>query len=96
MALSPLWVRDVVVDAFLDDGRDHTIKELAVSLGVTEAVCRRAVELLPGTEIRCSQEMRTSYSKSFRGMESGVHRVWVYGPTREYLRERLLAIRGAR
>ena len=80
-----------VTAAFVRDGRDLTVPEIAAELGWTESKVRRVLAkahgCVPG--LACSQEHRPSYSKSYRGMQSGTHRVWVYGPTRETLRKAL-------
>ncbi len=86
-----------VVEMFLDDGEDHTIKEIAAKLGWTESRVRKIISDAHGCPegLHTREETRTSYSTNYRFMASGAHKVWVYGPSREYLRSLLNARKDA-
>lgn len=78
-----------VTDAYVREGKDLTADEIAAGIGWTASKVRRVIAAAHGCPVGlcCSQESRASFSKSYRAMQSGTHRVWVYGPTRETLRE---------
>lgn len=82
---------------FMSDGEDHTIREIAEAMGWPEAKVRRAIASAPGgtpRELRYSESHRASYSRNYPGMQAGAHKVALYGPTREWLRELLLRAQG--
>lgn len=90
-------VVDAVVRMFMADGRDHSIKEVAAALGWSESRVRRAITSAPGgrpDELDSSVDYRTSYSRDYPTMEAGAHKVRLYGPTRQTLREMLLRTGG--
>lgn len=83
-------VVDAVVLMFLATGKESTVKDIAEKLGWTETQVRSALRSAPGgcpMELSWDQDTRTSYSRNYRGMESGVHKVSVYGPTMGTLRK---------
>ena len=63
--------------------------EIAQALSWTDGKVRRLLAKHGGcpNQLGCWQSERPSYSKSYRAMQSGVHKIWTYGPTRETLRE---------
>ena len=92
-------VRDAIVAAWIETGEDITVKVIAALLGWSEAKVRRHLTDASGFVVEGFQrreEGRTSYSRDYRGFESGSHKVSVYGPTREFLRQMLIAKGGAR
>ena len=91
MKTAPLTVPDLknaILSSYIKTGSDVTVADLAGLVGKSESTVRKVINDAHGIPGCCmSQEGRTSYSKSFRGMESGAHMVWVYGPSRETLRK---------
>jgi hypothetical protein len=47
----------------------------------------------PPAGIDHEEDSRPSYSASYRGMETGSHRVTVYQPSREAMRQAVIAVR---
>lgn len=90
-------VGDAAVSLYLRNGKDHDAVEIAAELGCSVATVRKRINDSKGFVPRCiwHQEARPSYSKSYRGMESGSHLVWVYGPSRETIRQMLISATGA-
>lgn len=89
-------LRDAVVAAYLETGRDQTVAEIAVRTGMSEAKVRKHLTDhvgFPADGLQRREESRTSYSKSYPAMEAGAHKVTTYGPSREYLRGLLNAAR---
>jgi hypothetical protein len=82
-------IRDAATRIFLETGRDSTAAELAEALGWSVSRVRSVVQKnhgsVPGLHPR--RESRVTYSRMYPGFESGSHTVWVYGPTREHLRD---------
>ena len=78
-----------VTARYLSTGKDLTVPEIAECMGWGEAKVRKLLARHGGCPngLQSRQDERPSYSKSYRAMQSGVHKVWVYGPTRETLRE---------
>ena len=96
MSTQKVTIEDVgnaAVRLYLRHGKDHDLTQIAGELGCSVATVRKRVQESKGFVPRCRwhQEARTSYSNSYRGFETGSHQVWVYGPSRETLRELLLA-----
>ena len=95
-ALTPEAVRDALFERYLRTGSDCTLKELSAEIGVSEPTIRKRL-LSPGglpvfRDIVGSDDERESGSSDYPGMSTGrFHRVTVYGPTRDGLRQRLLA-----
>jgi len=82
-------VRDAIVAMFLETGEDVTVKVIAARLGWTETKVRRHLTGASGfvvEGIQRHEEGRVSHSKDYRGFEVGAHKVFVYGPTRAFLR----------
>jgi hypothetical protein len=88
---TPEMVRDAGIALFLADGKDHSAQELADHLGCTVSVVRTILRDARGCVdgLRAAEDHRPSHSRNYRGMETGSHKVWVYGPTRETLRKML-------
>lgn len=77
-----------VTARYMATGKDLTVPEIAECLGWGEAKVRKLLARHGGCPngLGSRQDERPSYSKSYRAMQSGVHKVWTYGPTRETLR----------
>lgn len=88
-------IRDAVVAHYLETGKAVDTADLAERLGWSVAKVRRVINDNHGSVLGISpfQDERASYSKSYRGMQAGSHRVWVYQPTLLHMRELLLAAR---
>jgi len=84
---------DHVVQHFIATGNDLTAAEIAETSGHSIASVRRVLASTGGCPkgLTTYQEHRPSFSRNYRSFASGSHRVWVYGPTRATLREKLLA-----
>lgn len=86
---------ELITNAYIADGKDHTVAELAEFGNVSQAAIRKALTacnyFIPN--VCFSTEMRASYSKDYPAFQSGSHKVVVYGPTREHLRTLLMASR---
>lgn len=80
------------VDLFIETGKDSTATEIAAKIGcksaAVSAIFRENHGLIPG--LRVDEEYRASYSKNYPSMQTGAHKVFVYGPTRDTLREMLI------
>ena len=87
---------NAVVELLLATGKDATVKEIAEKLQWSENVVRATLRDAPGgcpNELDWSEDTRPSYSRNYRNMESGVHKVNVYAPSRQTLRKLILATR---
>lgn len=90
-------VRAAIVDAFIEKGEAIDAKAIAERMGVSVGVVRARINGdAHGCPRGCDtwETWRTSFSKDYPGMESGAHRVWVYAPARETLRQRILELTG--
>lgn len=78
-----------VTARYLATGKDLVVSEIAECMGWGGAKVRKLLARYGGCPngLKPQQDERPSYSKNFRMMQSGVHKVWTYGPTRETLRE---------
>lgn len=89
---TPEMLKDTIVAHWLDVGHDLTVREIAVYIGKNDSFVRRMLNKhggsLPG--LQATRESRPSRSRDYPMFRSGGHRVWVYGPTRQTLRDRLL------
>lgn len=79
-------VVEAAIALFLETGEDSTCAQIAERSGIPLSRARIALPARVGYELECHRESRPSYSKAYPTMESGVHVVWVYGPTRSQLR----------
>lgn len=81
-----------VVDHYLETSQPSDADTIAERLGWSVARVRRTISAShgapPGTS--ASQEVRPSYSKSYRSFQHGSHRVWVYYPTLGTMRALIL------
>jgi hypothetical protein len=86
-----------VVEAFLETGKALDAPEIAKKLGWSESKVRRILRAHGGSVdgVAVREEGRASYSRAYRGMEAGAHRVSVYRPTLEALRALVLELRAA-
>lgn len=80
-------VRRVVFEAYIREGKDLTVKEIASRGQIAESTVRRLLCEQEGIEERA--ERRTSRSSNYPSMTKGSHNVSVYGPTRKALGEML-------
>lgn len=89
-------LRDAVVEAYLETGKALDVKEIATRMGWSESKVRKVFTAAGGcvTGLDLRQEGRESYSRNYPGMTAGAHKVWVYMPTRQTLREMILQLRG--
>ncbi len=85
-------LRDTIIARWLEVGHDLTVREIAVYIGKNDSFVRRQFAKhggsLPG--LQATRESRPSRSLDYPMFRSGGHRVWVYGPTRQTLRDRIL------
>jgi hypothetical protein len=90
-------IRDAVVAHYLETGGDIDAQGLAARLGWSATKVRKVINdnhgSVPG--VHPYEDQRHSYSRNFPDMAIGSHKVWVYRPQLSYLRELLLAARGA-
>jgi hypothetical protein len=90
-------IRDTVVNIYLETGAELTCAEIAEKglwpVGKVRAAMNRHHGCLPG--LVANEEHRPSHSKNYPGMTTGSHKVWVYAPTREHLRQMIRTLRGA-
>lgn len=91
-------VRDAVVEAYLETGKALDAKEIATRMGCSESTVRKILTKAGGcvNGLRTSQQGRDSYSRNYPGSTSGAHKVWVYSPALETLREMILQLRGSK
>lgn len=81
-------IRAFVTHRYITDGKDSTVKEIAEGVGASEASIRRIIN---GNRFNLDgwastyQDTRSSSSTNYPGFSSGVHKVWFYGPSREYM-----------
>lgn len=83
---------DWIIAAFMANGKDVTIKEIAAGMDWSEAKTRKVMASAPAgvpMELESCQESRTSWSHDYKMFSTGAHKVWVYGPTRATLAARL-------
>jgi hypothetical protein len=87
-------VTEAVTEAFIEDGKAHTAAEIAARIGCSVAAVRATMPNgWPPAGIDHEEDSRPSYSASYRGMETGSHRVTVYQPSREAMRQAVIAVR---
>ncbi len=81
-------IYETILHKYLAEGCKMTAKEIATQTKHSEATVRRYLNDGAGDlkEIANRESGRTSYSKAYRGMASGAHKVQVYTPSRELLR----------
>lgn len=84
-------VRDAVTEMYLEDGNGHDVKEIAARMGRSEGWVREYVDVSPDIVLRA--DSRPSYSTSYRGFETGYHKVNTYFPQRSHLRQMILDAR---
>ena len=72
-----------LVSHYLETEREATVKEIAAATGFTESVVRRSVTSNPS--LASGYEYRVSYSRDYKYMETGGHKVMTYGPSRRLL-----------
>jgi transposase-like protein len=84
-------IADAIVALYLETGHDPDAPTIATRAGCSVGTVRRLARdhSFPGCLPRT--EWRQSYSRDYPGFEAGAHKVTVYGPTRETLRQLVLA-----
>lgn len=84
-----------LVDGYMATGKDMTQAEVAERMGCSQATVKKLLDECFGCPrgFVCREEVRASYSRNYPGFQSGSHRVWVYGPSRETLRGMLMSVR---
>lgn len=94
--LTPEALKTLIINLYLINGRDSTVFELAAHAGVSESTIRKVLTACHGVPDGCymDEEVRESHSKNYRGMVSGSHKVWVYGPSRSTLRTMYIEAQG--
>ena len=83
----------IVFDQFLETGKCASVKELATFSGDKEQDVRRAARKhFDGisTDVTSQDEYRISYSNHYKCITTGMHKVVVYAPSKEYLRKIIL------
>jgi DNA-binding IclR family transcriptional regulator len=91
-------IRTTALEAFLETGKALDVNEIATRLGWSASKVRRVLVGAHGCVdgLMAHQESRASYSMSYRNTQSGAHRVWVYKPTLETLRDMINDLRKTR
>jgi hypothetical protein len=85
-------LRAAVTEHYLETNKPVDAAQLAERLGWAPAKIRRIMaDGLAG--VSSETEMRASYSKNYRGFQSGAHKVAVYYPTISHLRTLVLEAR---
>lgn len=88
-------LRDAIVRYFIEKGDDATVHEIAVFIGWTDAKVRRVLDnsfgVPPGIVMNKTSCHSTSGDNP--GKQSGSRRVRTYGPSRETLRDVIVASR---
>lgn len=84
-------ITEAVTNYFIETGLDISASEIAEIMQLSPSAVRRAISTAHGCPkgLQCYQVSRPRYEKNY-GQKSGSSRVWVYGPTRDTLRCRLL------
>lgn len=79
-----------VTNQFLAEGRDLSVKEIAIGMQCSEATVRGLLQQAHGcpSQLRCDRIGKATHEKNY-GQERGSVMVWVYGPNREHLRNLL-------
>lgn len=85
-------VAAAVMAFYVAQGRPATFEEIAIEASMPVARVRRVIVdardfVIDGVEM--TEEQRPSYSKSYRHMVSGSHKVRVFAPTREAMRQEI-------
>lgn len=90
-----LRVRDHVTEHYLATGNESAVAEIAKALDWTEAKVRAHVSTFgfPVAGLEARERRRPAFSKDYPGVPVAPRLVTVYGPTREHLRELLVAAR---
>ncbi len=81
-------VREIVTETYIATGRGMTVKEIAAAVSVSETTIRAIVTPEHGIGVDGifgEHDARPSFSTSYSGFQSGVHRVYVYEPTSKHL-----------
>ncbi len=79
-------IRDDIREHYITKKEGSTVKEIAARLKWSETKIRRLLDTGPGIEgVTSREEGRASYSKAYRMMEAGAHKVRVYYPTLDYM-----------
>jgi hypothetical protein len=91
MKFTPERFVEVVITGFLATGEDLSVADIAKRAEVSEATVRKVINLTRGCPkgLQPREEYRESFSKNYN-MQTGAHKVWVYGPTRDTLRLMIL------
>jgi len=83
-------IAGAVLRHFIDTGNAIDAPGIAALVGRSASMVRTYLRgAVPGVEATRGERVR--YSKSYRSMQVGVSRVWMYEPTKSALRESLLA-----
>jgi predicted transcriptional regulator len=88
-------VRDFVVERFISSGKDSTVKEIALGLGISESTVRKVFKAQGGTirGLRYERESRESHSRNVPNINIGAHYVGAWGPSCELLAEIIKELR---
>lgn len=85
---------ELVTELYLQKGVFLTVAEIAAATHYSESTVRKALGPYGVPEpLTAHEEMRTSFSSNYRGMSTGAHKVWTYGPKLTTLRKLILAAR---
>lgn len=91
-------IADAVTARYIETGEPSTVANIATALAWSESKVRKTIAdangFVPGVSMH--EESRTTYSRSYPGMEHGARKVATYSPTREALRAIILASRAAK
>ena len=88
-------IRDAVFSHYIETKKAMTIKEIAEAMAMKESWVRRYIhDSRPGKGgmvpdgIAFSDDYRATYSKDYPDMQTGMCKVTVYEPTKDYIVER--------
>jgi predicted transcriptional regulator len=88
-----------ITEHYIETEKGMTVAEIAVKMGWTESKVRAHIRNpagFPPDGIKSEAEYRPSFSKNYKGRESGGHKVEVYYPTIGRVREMLIAARASK
>lgn len=80
-----------VFEMYMEDGRFHTVAEIAQTMSWSESKVRRVMDAHHGMPngMTYDDSAVETYSRNYPGMQHGYKAVRVYGPTRDTMRERI-------
>lgn len=86
-------IRDAVIEAYLETGAALDVAQIATRMGCSPTKVRRIMAASNGCV--AGLETRQANRENQSNMVSGSHKVWVYAPSKQTLREIILDLRKA-